>query len=162
VQQQLNSCRDAARARAARTRARRNLDRARVARHCSKITMTATADVSAPASRRASLDACTGGNNMLGVLKSCAANVHPRLRPAMPSLEAIRASPHYPVVMTPDPSQGGGAVYCGDDDLTKELPINGEAIEWENDLWKVRRIATGAAVRRGMQQLDSSAQNRHF
>ena len=39
--------------------------------------------------------------NFLGIIKSCAGNVNPRLKPAMPSLEAIRASPHYPVVCTP-------------------------------------------------------------
>ncbi|KAI8472299.1 MAG: hypothetical protein J3K34DRAFT_414799 [Monoraphidium minutum] len=82
---------------------------------------------------RVSMD---GGMNILGMTRSCAANVHPRIRPAMPTLEAIRASPHYPVLVTPDPSQAGNPKYNGSADLTRAMPINGEVVEWENDLWK--------------------------
>jgi hypothetical protein len=75
--------------------------------------------------------------NLLGMVKSCAANVRPHLRPAMPSLEQVRASPHYPVVVTPNPSLPGDHTYNGSHDLTAHLSINGGVIEWENDLFKV-------------------------
>ena len=87
--------------------------------------------------------------NFLGIVKSCAANVPPRIRASAPSLEAFRASPHAPVVATPDPSQGQfhatPVTYNGSTDLTQQLPLNGVGgprgdgcIEWENDVFKGR------------------------
>jgi hypothetical protein len=109
--------------------------------------MTATAAEKPAAPPRKTNRAYPAGANMLGMMRSCAANVDPRLAPAMPTLAEIRASPHYPCVVTPDPSQSGNAAYCGSSDLTQPLPINGEAIEWENDMWKVRgRVQWGGRV----------------
>lgn len=75
---------------------------------------------------------------VLGFIKSCAANVPPRLRASMPTLEQIRASPHYPVLATADPTMaashlGSGSTFNGSGDAAQALPINGDAIEWEND-----------------------------
>jgi hypothetical protein len=58
----------------------------------------------------------------------------------MPSLEALRASPHYPVLMTPDPARDH-ITYNGGDDRTSPLPINGGMFDWENDSFKARQAA---------------------
>jgi hypothetical protein len=97
----------------------------------------AAAAAAAPAPAPAAQQART--TNLFGIVKSCAANVSDRLRPAMPSLDAIRASPHYPVLVTPDPS-APNITYEGSNDPTKALGINGHVIEYENELWKVRRL----------------------
>jgi hypothetical protein len=78
--------------------------------------------------------------NLLGMVKSCAANVRPHLRPAMPSLEEIRSSPHYPVVVTPNPSLPGDHTYNGSNNLTAPLAINGGVIEWDNDIFQGRMV----------------------
>lgn len=105
--------------------------------------MTATKDCAAPAPlpespKKGGASSNDGLVNRFGMLKSCAANTPPRHRPAMPSLQEIRASPHYPVLVTPDPSQTNNPVYDGSPDLTRAMPINGPVLEWENDLWKGR------------------------
>jgi hypothetical protein len=72
---------------------------------------------------------------------SCAANVLPRHRAAMPSLPAVQASPDYPVVVTPDPSVTG-CVYNASPDLTQQLGINSEPIAWDSSYFSVsgRRV----------------------
>ena len=53
----------------------------------------------------------------------------------------MRASPHYPVYVTPHPSVPGGCVYNGSADFTQRLPINGEGvIEYENDVFVGRLL----------------------
>lgn len=94
-----------------------------------------------------------GSLNILGMQRSCAANVPARHKAAVPSLEAIRASPHYPVVCTPNPSISGNATYNGSTDLTQAMPINGEMIEFENDLWKVSRQCRGFGATQGKRVL---------
>jgi hypothetical protein len=68
---------------------------------------------------------------------SCAENVIPRHRLAMPSLDALRASPHRPLLVTPDPGEGG-VVYDGRADPAAALPLNGPAFEVDGPLFKVR------------------------
>lgn len=75
--------------------------------------------------------------NSLGVPISCAECVLPCHRPCMPSLEAMRESPHNPVVVTPDSSVKGVA-YNGSHDPAQQLPINGPGIEFESDVFKGR------------------------
>ncbi|KIY92704.1 hypothetical protein MNEG_15260 [Monoraphidium neglectum] len=111
--------------------------------------MTAAADAGPGDAGAKGSSAMEGGVNILGIYKSCAANVRPRHRPAMPTLAQVRASPHYPVLVTPDPSQKGGPSYNGSHDLTQPMPINGEAVEWENELWKVRGPQGLIACRQG-------------
>jgi hypothetical protein len=73
-----------------------------------------------------------------GVLvRSCADDVPARQRPAMPSLEAMRASKHHPVLLTPDPGVVG-PIYNGSPSLTQEIPINGEVLTVDSELWEVR------------------------
>lgn len=71
--------------------------------------------------------------------RSCAANVLPRARPAMPTLDEMRASRHWPVVVTPDPAveAAGAPRFNGSADPRQQLEINGPAFEIESDLFKV-------------------------
>lgn len=70
-----------------------------------------------------------------GVLaKSCAANVLPYHRDSMPSLERMRASPHNPVLVTPNCAYSGFSLD-GREDAAQEIPINSTrpfAIECEH------------------------------
>mgnify|MGYP001811085869 CR=1 FL=1 len=69
--------------------------------------------------------------------RSCAANVLPRSRPAMPALRELRASPHNPVAVTPDPAAAGGVVFGGSADPRRQLPLNGTPVEVESDMFIV-------------------------
>jgi hypothetical protein len=60
----------------------------------------------------------------------------PHIRPAMPSLEAISASPHYPVAVTPNPVVGGFR-FNGSADPQQQLDINGGVIEVDGAVFKV-------------------------
>jgi len=97
-------------------------------------------------------DAVTYMEAVLGVrgkgvfVRSCAEDVPPHQRPSMPSLEALRASPHHPVLMTPDPGVVG-PVYNGSPDMAQELGLNGGHVEVDSDLFQVgvgRRGVCGA------------------
>ncbi|KAI8474441.1 MAG: hypothetical protein J3K34DRAFT_407807 [Monoraphidium minutum] len=67
--------------------------------------------------------------------RSCAADVLPRSRAAVPPLPAVRASRHYPVVVTPNPSVGS-TTYNGSASPQQHLELNGPQIAVDGDLWK--------------------------
>ncbi|GBF89589.1 hypothetical protein Rsub_02307 [Raphidocelis subcapitata] len=79
--------------------------------------------------------------------KSCAANVQPRHKPAVPSLEAMRAASSRPVYLTPDPSVTG-IVYNASPDMTQLLPVNTESFVVDSEIFvgkvevKMRGLAT--------------------
>lgn len=59
----------------------------------------------------------------------------------MPSLDAVRASPHRPVVVTPDASVTG-PTYDGSSDPARQLPINGGGFEVDSGMFKVGDVIT--------------------
>ncbi|GBF92361.1 hypothetical protein Rsub_05563 [Raphidocelis subcapitata] len=74
------------------------------------------------------------------LVQSRAETVLPRHRPAMPSIEALRASPHRPVLVTADPGVTGPR-YCGGPfDPAAALPINGKAFDVDSDMFKGRLV----------------------
>jgi hypothetical protein len=78
------------------------------------------------------------------LVQSRAEGVLPRHRPAMPPLAALRASPHRPILVTPDPGVAGPR-YGGRFDPAAEVPINGKPFDVESDIFKVgRRRRAGA------------------
>ncbi|KAI8474331.1 MAG: hypothetical protein J3K34DRAFT_465804 [Monoraphidium minutum] len=89
--------------------------------------------------------------NIWGIPTSCAENVMPHHRAAMPSLEAFRASPHWPVMVTPDPSTSGGITYDGSSDPAKSMPLNGPSFDVDSDFMQgkmmvhIRNLASSDA-----------------
>ncbi|GBF87353.1 hypothetical protein Rsub_00064 [Raphidocelis subcapitata] len=61
-------------------------------------------------------------------------DVHPFHKPAQPSREAMRASPHYPVVVTKNPIVEGQRVD-GTADPSVPIPINGGAVTIETEVF---------------------------
>ncbi|KAI8468504.1 MAG: hypothetical protein J3K34DRAFT_522883 [Monoraphidium minutum] len=64
-------------------------------------------------------------------------DVHPWHRPAVPSQDAMKASPHYPVVVTANP-MAGAQVFDGDSDPARHLSINGGALHVETEMFSGR------------------------
>jgi hypothetical protein len=67
-------------------------------------------------------------------------------RPCMPSLDDFRASPHSPVVVTPDASVAAPVpLYDGSAEPSQQIPINGPSFEVDSSMFKVRGCAEVAA-----------------
>ncbi|KAI8472123.1 MAG: hypothetical protein J3K34DRAFT_217390, partial [Monoraphidium minutum] len=60
--------------------------------------------------------------------------VHPWHKPALPSREAVKDSPHYPVVVTANP-MAGSQVLDGATDPAHPLPINSRSVTVDTDMF---------------------------
>ncbi|GBF99475.1 hypothetical protein Rsub_12143 [Raphidocelis subcapitata] len=64
-------------------------------------------------------------------------DVHPWHRPAVPSHADIKASPHYPVYITPNP-MAGSQLFDGASDPARQLVINGGSMAVETPIFSGR------------------------